>query len=114
MIPALDIFLGLTFLMLAAHALCDFPLQPAEMSHAKRPGGHPTISWPMALGCHALVHGGAVALVTGLWWLGAAETLAHALIDGAKARGAFGMKTDQALHLACKPVWALLCIGALA
>jgi hypothetical protein len=94
------------FLLLAAHAVADFPLQPAEMATAKRPGGHATISWPMALGCHSLIHGGAVAVVTGIWWLGVCETLMHAAIDGAKCRGCFGMKTDQALHLFCKVMWA--------
>lgn len=101
-------FPALLFLLAAAHAVCDFPLQGAEMAQAKRPGGHATIPWPMALGCHALIHGGAVALVTGLWPLGAAETAMHALIDGAKSRGAFGMKTDQALHLVCKCCWAVI------
>src|SRR5438552_236937 len=94
------------FLLAAGHAVADFPLQGAEMARAKRPGGDPRIAWPMALGCHALVHGGAVALVTGLWWLGAAESASHAAIDGLKCRGWFGMKTDQALHLGCKLVWA--------
>lgn len=99
---------GMLFLMLAGHALCDFPLQGAEMASAKRPGGHKTIAWPAALGCHALIHGGAVALITGLWWLGAAETIAHAAIDGAKCRGAFGMKADQVLHVLCKAAWAAI------
>jgi hypothetical protein len=104
-------FLHVLFLLAAAHAVADFPLQGAEMAKAKRPGGCPTIAWPMALGCHSLIHGGAVALVTGLWWLGAAETAAHALIDGAKCRGVYGMKIDQALHMGCKLGWALIWMG---
>lgn len=105
-------FLQTLFLLVAAHAVCDFPLQGAEMATAKRPGGSATIPWPMALGCHSLIHGGAAALVTGLWWLGAAETAAHALIDHAKARGLYGMRTDQALHLGCKAVWAAIAWAA--
>lgn len=104
----MNVLLQTLFLLVAGHAVADFPLQGAEMAIAKRPGANPRIHWTMALGCHALIHGGAVALVTGLWWLGAAETAAHATIDGAKARGLFGMKTDQALHLLCKAAWAAL------
>lgn len=107
----IDVFLGLAFNMAAAHALCDFPLQPGLMSAAKRPGAVPTMPWPFALGCHALIHGGAVSLLTGVWWLGAAETVAHALVDGAKCRGAFGMKTDQALHLSAKLLWAAIAVA---
>jgi hypothetical protein len=103
-------FLSILFMLAAAHAVCDFPLQGAEMSAAKRPGGSPCIPWYMALGCHSLIHGGAVALVTHLWWLGAAETVAHAAIDGAKCRGWFGMKTDQALHFGCKIAWAAVAV----
>lgn len=100
------------FLMAAAHVLCDFPLQPEPMGRAKRPGGSPSVPWPMALGSHALIHGGAVAAITGAWWLGAAETAAHASIDFGKCREWYGLKVDQALHLACKAAWAaLLLVG---
>jgi hypothetical protein len=99
-------FASLLFMMLAAHALCDLPLQPASLSEAKRPGGNPALPWPVALGAHGLIHGGAVAWVTGLWILGLCETIAHALIDGAKCRGLIGMKVDQLLHLWCKLAWA--------
>lgn len=99
------------FLLAAAHAVCDWPLQGPQLACAKRPGGDPHVPWQMALGCHSLIHGGAVAMVTGHWWLGAAETAAHAAIDGAKCRGLTGMKTDQALHLACKAAWAAIAVG---
>jgi hypothetical protein len=101
-------FAQMLFMLAAGHALADYPLQGPAMAAAKRPGGDPCVPWPMALGCHSLIHGGFVALITGLWWLGAAETLAHAAIDAAKCRGTIGMTADQALHLACKLVWALI------
>src|SRR3954471_1436820 len=106
----IDLFLGLVFLMLGAHALCDLPLQPARLSDAKRPGGDPAFHWSAALAGHGLIHGLAVALVTGFWWLGLAEAIAHAAIDGAKGRGRVGMIADQALHLACKLIWALVAV----
>lgn len=105
------LFAKLLFLMAGGHAVADFPLQPVEMSQAKRPGGHPTIHWTMALGCHSLIHGLAVALLSGVWWLGVFELVSHAAIDGAKCRGAFGMKTDQALHLGCKAIWAAIAVA---
>lgn len=104
---AIDAAAQALLLMGAAHVLCDFPLQPGMLSVAKRPGGDPRLPWPMALGGHALMHGGAVAAITGAWWLGVAETAAHAGIDFAKTRGAFGVAVDQALHLACKAAWAV-------
>lgn len=108
----IDQFCGFLFLMFAGHALCDFPLQPPAMSSAKR-GLELGFPWWAALIGHGAIHGGAVALATGLWWLGAAETASHALIDGAKCRGAFGMKVDQALHLLCKVGWAWIAVGAI-
>jgi hypothetical protein len=98
------------FLLAAAHAVADWPLQPGDMGNAKRPGGNARIHWTFALGCHSLIHGGAVALVTGQWWIGALETVAHAMIDGAKCRLGFSNAMDQVLHFACKPVWAVLAV----
>jgi hypothetical protein len=108
----MNLLAQLIFLLIAAHALADFPLQGHEMATAKRPGGSRCIPWYMALGCHSLIHGFFVAAIagvlTGTWWLGPVETVSHAAIDGAKCRGWFGMKADQALHLACKLAWALI------
>lgn len=98
------------FLMIAGHALCDVPLQPERLSRAKHDR---QLVWRMqALLAHGLIHGGAVALITGLWWLGAAETAAHMAIDNAKARGRIGHAADQALHAVCKMVWAALAVWA--
>lgn len=104
-------FAGMLFLLAAAHVVCDWPLQPPYMSIAKRPGGDPSVPWYLALGAHGLIHGGAVALVTGLWPLGVLELVAHAAIDGAKCRGRFGNLVDQGAHLACKALWALAVVA---
>jgi hypothetical protein len=108
----LDRFAQLMILMGAAHVICDFPLQ-GHLSKAKRPGGDPGLPWQMALAGHGLVHGGAVALITGIWWLGAAELLAHCAIDFGKCRLWYGMKVDQVAHFACKIAWAALAVRAL-
>jgi hypothetical protein len=106
-----DAFAMMLFLMLAGHALADGPLQPPELSRGKR---DPNFGRALqALTIHSLIHGGAVALITGRWWLGAAETIAHFSIDFLKCGGHIGHGTDQALHLACKIAWALIAIGAI-
>lgn len=96
------------FLLIAAHALCDYALQTEWMSEAKNHRHHMGRGvWPMVLASHALIHGGAVALLTGSALLGVAETLAHAAIDYAKCEQKIDFKTDQALHLTCKLTWFL-------
>ena len=106
-IEIVDLAGKLLFLMFAGHCLSDFALQTGWMSEAKR-GRVPGFPAWAALTMHGAIHGGAVALVTGYWWLGAAETLLHAVIDGLKCRGVFGMKVDQALHLLCKFAWTAI------
>jgi hypothetical protein len=92
--------------LVAAHALCDYPLQGDFLSRAKnRMQPLPGVPWYQALGAHASIHGAAVALLTGVWWLGMAEAVSHFLIDDMKCRGRISFNADQALHLACKLVW---------
>ncbi len=106
--------LSILFLLIAAHALCDYPLQGQFLAAGKNHRSPlPGVPWPHALAAHALIHGGAVALVTGSPLLGMAETIAHAAIDWAKCDGRIGYHTDQALHLLCKVAWVIL-LGAIA
>jgi hypothetical protein len=94
--------------LVAAHALCDYPLQGDFLARAKnRTLPIPGVPWYQALGAHAVIHGGAVALLTGMPLLGVAETLAHAAIDDAKCTGKIGFNTDQALHIVCKALWVV-------
>ncbi len=106
------------FLLLVGHAVADFALQSEWMAKAKNrnsgqgasyvpPGQTPQTFWPYVLTAHALIHGGATALATGIWWLGAAETVAHWTIDWFKCENKYGIHEDQAMHLACKVIWAL-------
>lgn len=99
------------FLLIAGHALADYPLQGEFLAMGKsRAKPSPFIPWYQALGAHALIHGGMVALITGVWWLGVAETLAHALIDDSKCTGKIGFNTDQSLHVVCKAVWVAVTV----
>jgi hypothetical protein len=96
----------LFFALIAAHALCDYPLQGDFLSRAKnRYDPIPGVPWYQAMGAHAVIHGAAVALVTGMPLLGVLETLAHALIDDLKCTRRISFNADQALHLGCKALW---------
>lgn len=94
--------------MLAAHALCDYPLQGDWLSKAK----NPTLTlvpgetiWPLALASHALIQAVAVQLITGSWLLGTAEFIVHFITDYSKCKGRFGYNVDQLIHIGCKVVW---------
>ena len=112
--------------LIVAHFLCDYPLQGNYMAMAKNrhlydkepfKGDEPFEDkydgfsvqrwkeWFWVLSGHAIIHGGAVALITGIWWLGVLETIAHWLIDDAKCGGKLSYNQDQVLHIACKVVW---------
>lgn len=104
--------LSLVLLLLFGHALADFPLQGDYLARAKnRTNPLPGTPWWIALGAHALIHAGAVLLVTGSPWLALAELVAHAVIDDAKCAGHIGYVTDQAMHVACKLAWTGAVIG---
>ncbi|MET3929564.1 hypothetical protein ABIE51_001451 [Lysobacter sp. OAE881] len=97
------------FWLLVGHALADYPLQGDFLAKAKnRSAPIPGIPWWQALGAHAMIHGGFVALITGSVWLGLAEVVCHFLIDDFKCLGRIEFNTDQGLHVACKALWAIL------
>ena len=108
-------------LLLIAHAIGDKLLQPGWLAVAKRPGGDPHLAWPDALAGHATIHGLLAASMLAIGGapiglallIGALEMPAHAGIDFAKCRGAFGMAADQALHVLCKLAWAGIVAGGL-
>lgn len=98
----------ITFLLLIfGHALADYPLQGDFLARAKnRMAPIPGFPWWQALGAHAVIHGGVVGIITGIWWLGLAEAAVHFVTDDLKCRGRIGLNTDQAIHVACKAAWA--------
>ena len=109
----------LLFALLGSHAVCDFALQSDAMAKGKNrhnrttppPGAKYQPSWGHWLTAHALIHGAGVYVVTGIWWLGLAETVCHWIIDFNKCDNRIGMNTDQALHLLCKVAWCAIVIG---
>lgn len=99
--------------LIGAHLLLDYAGQGDFMSKAKHPHlGSPGVPWRLILWSHAAIHGAAVALITGVWWLFICETIMHAWIDRAKCDGRISFKADQALHVWCKVVWwgVFLCL----
>lgn len=102
--------------LVVGHAVADFWAQSDALARMKNrhraseppPGAAAQAIWPYALTAHVLMHGAAVALVTGSVWLGLAEAAAHWMIDFAKCENWIGIHRDQAAHLACKVAWWLL------
>jgi hypothetical protein len=95
--------------LLAAHALCDYPLQGDFLAKGKNQTSPlPGVPWYQCLLAHALIHAGAVALITESATLGIAEFVVHAVTDYAKCAGHLTFDQDQAIHYASKIVWALI------
>lgn len=112
----LTIAVYLLFWLLVGHAIADYALQSDFMAKMKNPnfdyrsscppGQKPQAFWPFVLTSHALIHGGAVAMITNSVYFGLAETVMHWVIDYCKCTNRIGLYTDQALHVGCKVVWA--------
>lgn len=94
------------FMLVAAHALCDYPLQGDFLAQAKNrntPLGK--LYWPHALAAHAMIHGGAVLLITHSLVCACLEVLLHAYTDWLKCEGRISLHIDQLIHIACKFLW---------
>lgn len=99
-------------LLIFAHALGDYPLQNDFMARGKNwKTPVEAVPWYYLLSAHAVIHGGLAGLVTGSAVIGVLETVAHFSIDLLKNRGVISIHGDQALHIGCKVVWALLLAG---
>ncbi len=97
------------FKMLIGHAVCDFVLQSDAMGAGKNRNtklterrGSQFPEWYYWMTAHALVHGGAVYLITANPVLGLIETVLHWIIDFSKCEGWVSVGQDQALHILCK------------
>ena len=99
----------LFFALMVGHVVADYPLQGDFLARAKNHRTPiPGFPFYQALGAHALMHGGMVWAITGAWWLGALETVAHAGIDYLKCDGRIGLNTDQTAHAVCKAIWTVV------
>lgn len=101
--------LALFFAFAIAHAIADFPLQGEFLAIQKtRRTANDRSIWVVALTAHCLIQAGGVWLVSGSLAFAATELVLHGLIDLGKGEQRFGIVTDQALHLLCKVVYALI------
>lgn len=104
-------FAHLLFLLVAAHALADYPLQGDFLAQAKnRNTALGKQFWPHALFAHSMIHGGFVLLLTGSALLAMAEVVIHAATDWLKCEGKISLNMDQAIHLSCKLAWAAITV----
>jgi hypothetical protein len=104
---------ALLLILLAGHAVADFPLQGTFLAEGKnRHTAIGRIWWPYALTAHALIHAGFVTVLTGSAMLGFAEMSAHWLTDWLKCEGRISIHVDQAIHIGCKLLWFLLILIA--
>lgn len=91
------------------HTVADYPLQGDFLASGKNRNTQlGKLFWPHCLSAHAIIHGGGVALITGLWWLGIAEAIIHAVTDWMKCENKIGMRADQSIHYGCKALWLLV------
>ena len=110
--PMGSILIGLIVVMIFAHFLCDYPLQTDKIALGKCPGSEVAgVPWRYWMAGHCGTHALAVALITGLPLLGAAEFMAHFLIDTLKCKKKINLDIDQALHLTCKVIWGICAVA---
>lgn len=103
----------LFFWLLVGHALCDYPLQGDFLAKAKnRKTPLPGVPWIHGLFWHALIHAGAVLLVTGRPLFAALELGLHMVIDDAKCHSGLepgrAFHLDQYAHVLCKALYIAL------
>lgn len=104
--------MDMLLLLVAAHFLADYPLQGEFIAKAKnRANPIPGVPFWHPLTAHAVIHGAAVGIITGSAFLGIAEAAIHWLTDDAKCRGRISYNIDQAIHIACKVMWAAIAIA---
>ena len=97
--------------LMGAHEVCDFPLQGEFLSKAKNPfTAIPGIHWTQAMRSHATIHGAAVALITGIWWMGILELAIHFATDTLKCHKEIDYNTDQMIHIGCKVLWFFIAV----
>lgn len=107
-------FVAVLFGLIAAHFICDYVFQPFAMFKGKNhlasklDDTAPNINWWYWLTAHSAMHGVAVYIVTRNLYLDLAETTAHWLIDWGHNAGKYSLHAEQAMHLACKLLWALI------
>lgn len=112
--------MALFFQFLVGHALGDYVFQRDIMATSKsrhaeiyKTAGKGFPGWYYWMGSHALVHGGAVFIISGSWVLGVVETVLHFIIDFSKCEHWISLHVDQLLHILCKAVYVYVILQGL-
>lgn len=100
------------FYMVGAHFIFDFPLQGADTAMEKNNNSksqlQAIVPWYYWMTAHCFMQALPVAIITGSTALGLAEFVVHFVTDFAKCNKHLTLAQDQAIHLACKILWAAL------
>jgi hypothetical protein len=111
MIPQLQLFIITLYLLICWHALADFPLQGQYLSDAKSPATNVgKQAWKWALPYHAMIHSLGVYLITGSFILALVEIVLHMRIDYLKCMNRLTLNQDQAMHVFCKVIYAIVMV----
>jgi len=99
--------LEMAWYLLCSHAVFDGALQTSYLGTKKAPivDGVYNPHWFAVLSCHSIICGAGVSLVTGIWWLGVAESIWHFCTDWLSTRKHISFFLDQVSHLVAKVVW---------
>lgn len=107
----MNYFCKLLLLLLAGHALADYPLNGDFLSKGKNRHSSPYLAWMpwyWCMACHCLIHAGFVCFLTNSVACGMGEFTIHFATDYAKGEKWISVDQDQFIHLGCKLLWALV------
>lgn len=114
----------LFFAMAIGHALADYPLQGSFLASSKKRHNDSNtffgsnevspILWLHSLTAHALIQAGIVWIITGSGALALAEFIIHWIIDFVRCEKWISFSMDQALHLVCKLIYAMILVSGFA
>lgn len=105
------VFFAALFFMICGHALADYAWQSEFIALGKNPKTNDPkkgVPWYYILGAHCLHHGLLVGIITGSLGCGLVETIWHFVLDSDKNDGKINIHEDQAFHILCKVVWAIV------
>lgn len=96
-------------LLIFGHCVADYPGQGDFLAKAKNHIAPVSgVPWYQALGAHSIIQGGVAGIITGSLFIGLAETVLHVYIDYIKSDGGLTYNRYQAMHVACKLMWAFM------
>jgi len=102
----------LAFFLLVGHFALDYPLQGDTTAREKNPGSRSELQkhvpWYYWMVAHALMHAGAVAILTQSAVFTVAEFASHFALDYSKCRNKISIHQDQLGHLLMKLLYVLV------